>query len=69
VGVELVVVCCTPRISVVVGVVGVVEVAVVGVLVVVVVVVVVGTSQGWTQNTLCFVSAPCDPSAWIVTLT
>jgi hypothetical protein len=40
-----------------------------GVVVVVVVVVVSGGTQSVTQNTLCLTSAPCDPSAWIVSLT
>jgi hypothetical protein len=35
----------------------------------VVVVVGGGTLQPFTQKTLCLTSAPCDPSAWIVSLT
>src|SRR6266540_415509 len=36
---------------------------------IVVVVVVELISQGFTQNTLCLVSLPFDPSAWMVSLT
>jgi hypothetical protein len=58
-----------PVVLVVGGTVVVVDVVVDVVVVDVVVVVGGGASQPDTQNTLCFTSAPCEPSAWMVSFT